>query len=118
MPTGNRSIDVDGMVQLVVSQFPEQACVAEEMKDPGGRVIGHAFAAIAVSQPMIDCFADDKIRFETYCGLLEQLWRNGNDDVQNILDVTVLEELRDCEDSAVWKGMKEYISDEFKKYLG
>ena len=110
-------IDTNGMIKLVLDQFPEQAEVVEETTALDGQIIGHTFASYAISQPMVKLFYSNKKKFEKYCYLIEQLWKYGNDDVRNIVDVTILEELSNCEDAAIWKGTGEFFSDTFKKYI-
>ncbi|MDE6731295.1 MAG: hypothetical protein K2J77_00265, partial [Oscillospiraceae bacterium] len=46
---------------------------------------------------------------------VEEMWRNGADDVVNVVDVTILERLSD--DETVWENFGKNISDEFKVYV-
>lgn len=118
MPADEKQkIGISGMVKLILDQFPEQAAVLEEATDLQGNVLGHTFASLAISQPMEACFFNDQKKFEKYCYMIEQLWRNGDDDVLNIVNVTILEDLNSFEDPAIWKGAGEFFGDSFKKYI-
>ena len=43
------------------------------------------------------------------------MWKKGNEEVNNVVDVTILERLSD--DIEIWNRFGEYISDEFKRYI-
>lgn len=43
------------------------------------------------------------------------MWKNGDDAVINVVDVTILERLSDEKD--VWQRFGSFISDEFKNYI-
>ncbi len=111
-----RVIYVADMAAMVVKQFPEQMDKIEESTDLDNKLLGHVFAAYAISQPMEKLFYSDKEKFRKYCDLIEELWRYGDDEVQNIIDVTILEDLN-TGDLEVWKGLGDYFSEDFKQYI-
>lgn len=111
-----RIIYVADMAAMVVKQFPEQADKIEESMDIDNKLLGHVFAAYAISQPMEELFYSDKDKFRQYCDLIEELWHYGDDDVQNIIDVTILEDLNNGE-LEIWKGLGDYFSEDFKHYI-
>lgn len=111
-----RVICVADMAAMVVKQFPEQMDKIEESKDLDNKLLGHIFAAYAISQPMEKLFYSDRDKFSRYCDLIEELWRYGDDEVQNIIDVTILEDLN-TGDLDVWKGLGDYFGEEFKNYI-
>ena len=43
------------------------------------------------------------------------MWKNGNNEVVNIVDVTIIEKL--SVDSVIWRKIGEFISNEFKEYI-
>ena len=111
-----RVIYVADMAAMVVKQFPEQMDKIEESMDLDNKLLGHVFAAYAISQPMEELFFSDKEKYRKYCELIEELWRYGDDDVQNIIDVTILEDLNNG-NQEVWKGLGDYFSEDFKHYI-
>ena len=111
-----RVIYVADMAAMVVKQFPEQMDKIEESTDLDNKLLGHVFAAYAISQPMEKLFYSDKDKFRRYCELIEELWHYGDDEVQNIIDVTILEDLN-TGDLEVWKGLGEYFGEDFKQYI-
>ena len=114
--SSERVICVADMAAIVIKQFPEQTDKIDESMDLDNKLLGHVFAALAISQPMEKLFYDDKEKFAKYCKLIEELWHFGDDDVQNIIDVTILEDLNTGEID-VWKGLGEFFSEDFKQYI-
>ena len=109
-------IDETEMAKIVIALFPEQKETLENNTD-NNHVIGHCFASEAISRPMLESANTDKEKFSTYCRLLELLWRDGDDVVQDILDITILEDLQDYADDAVWDCFIRSVSEDFKKYV-
>ena len=50
-----------------------------------------------------------------YCDFVEFMWKSGDKEVANIVDVTILEGLSDDKD--IWNKFGENISKEFKEYI-
>ena len=46
---------------------------------------------------------------------IEYMWLRGDESVQNVVDVTILERLSDDKD--VWNNLAVYISEDFKEYI-
>lgn len=114
--SSERVICVIDMAALVIERFPEQRDKIEESMDIDNKLLGHVFAAYAISQPMEKLFYNDKEKFGKYCELIEELWHYGDDDVQNIIDVTILEDLNTGEVN-VWKGLGDFLSEDFKRFI-
>ncbi len=58
---------------------------------------------------------DASNKVSAYCRFIEEMWRNGTEDVVNIVDVTIAERLSD--DETVWSRFGKNISNEFKLYI-
>ena len=43
------------------------------------------------------------------------MWKNGNNEVVNIVDVTIIEKL--SIDGVIWSNYRNFISNEFKEYI-
>lgn len=114
--SNERVICVADMVALAIERFPEQRDKIDESMDLDNKLLGHVFASLAISQPMEKLFYSDKEKFGKYCDLIEELWHFGDDDVQNIIDVTILEDLN-TGDEDVWKGLGDFFSEDFKQYI-
>ena len=85
--------------------------------DDSGELLGHPFFGIEVALPLFELLQtgtnEEKIR--KYCLLIEHMWRNGDDAVRNIVDVSILEVLED--DDCVWNAFCSCISQDFNDYL-
>ena len=85
--------------------------------DDSGELLGHPFFGIEVALPLFELLQtgtnEEKIR--KYCLLIEHMWRNGDDVVRNIVDVSILEVLE--VDNRIWNAFCSYISQDFIDYL-
>ena len=54
-------------------------------------------------------------KIKKYCTFIEYMWKNGNNEVVNIVDVTIIEKL--SIDGVIWSNFRNFISNEFKEYI-
>lgn len=89
----------------------------EEHLNEYGEILLHVLAGDLITEPLIELLRWNKQTelITVYCNLIEQMWRDGNDDVVNVVDVTILERLSDEE--KIWYRFGAYISDEFKRFI-
>lgn len=85
--------------------------------EPVFSLLGHIFFSDEINVPLFDLLQKNDASFKVsiYCRFIEKMWRNGTDDVVNIVDVTIAERLSD--DETVWNRFGKNISNEFKTYL-
>lgn len=110
-------MDKQEFVNKLVEVFPEYASVYRTHTDDYGKILLHVLASETISEPLIELLKyNERIdRIKEYCGLIEMMWSDGDDDVINVVEVTILEHLSD--DRIVWHRFGEYISCGFKKYI-
>lgn len=94
-----------------------RASLHKHMKDYG-EILLHLFAADMIAESLIrllskDC--KDTLMIECYIMLIEIMYKNGDEAVYNVVDVTILERLSD--DDMVWQRFGNLISLEFKNYI-
>lgn len=92
--------------------------VLEEHKENFHEILLHVLAGELVTEPLIDLLKyhmDKRTAICEYCKVIEDMWKNGDDAVINVVDVTILERLSDEKD--VWQRFGSFISDEFKNYI-
>lgn len=101
----------------LVELFPEKKKALMQHYEDYGELLGHIFFSDEINVPLFDLLQKNASGFEisTYCQFVEEMWRNGTDDVVNIVDVTIAERLSD--DETVWNRFGENISNEFKVYI-
>ena len=83
-----------------------------------GDILLHLLAGSLISEPLFDLLkyhAERIADIEMYCKTIELMWKNGDDTVVNVVDVTILERLSDEE--CVWQRFGTFISDEFREYI-
>lgn len=103
--------------QKLTELFPEKAEALKQHYEDYGELLGHVFFSDEINVPLFDMLLESANGDEIskYCGFVEKMWRNGADDVVNVVDVTILERLSDNE--TVWENFGKNISDEFKVYV-
>lgn len=101
----------------LVKLFPEKKQALRQHYEDFGELLGHIFFYDEINIPLSDLLQknDAGFKISAYCRFIEEMWRNGTDDVVNIVDVTVVECLSD--DETVWNRFGKNISNEFKAYI-
>ena len=56
-----------------------------------------------------------ELRDKGYCSFIEDMWLNGDENVVNIVEVTILERLSD--DKSVWNKFGKHISNDFIRFI-
>ena len=106
------------MANYITNVFPEnKQYYKEHIRDYGRTVLAHVFAIETINIPMEKDFNVNAERetFQKYCRLIQSLWENGDDEVRNVIDVTILESISDHE--RMWKVFSRHISQEFIDYI-
>lgn len=95
----------------LVRRFPEYREVYEDHLNAYGEVLGHVF--FCELNPILSSLLrenQDRARIRRYIDFLEEMYREGDGDVRNIVQVTILEYLGD--DETVLRNAFEYFSEE------
>ena len=111
-------IDKTGCANLLSDMVPNGRCVLENHIKDYNEILLHLLADELVCEPLIDLLKHHKDggdEIEKYCKVIEVIWKNGDDSVKNVVDVTILERLSDEE--LVWEKFGKFISEEFKHYI-
>ena len=105
------------MANYITNIFPENKQYYKEHIGDYETVLAHVFAIETIDIPMENEFKAhaESDRFRTYCTLIQSLWENGDDEVRNVIDVTILESISDHEQ--MWKSFGRHISQEFIDYI-
>lgn len=81
-----------------------------------GEILLHVLAGDMINIPLTACLTENKAEdIKTYCKAVEHMWKYGDDDVVNVVDVTVLEYISD--DPVIWQRFGSFISGDFKRYI-
>ena len=105
-------IDLHEMVKIVVEKFPEQKehieyCVVD------GKVLGHVFGVLAIAEPMIQSFNKDEESFNRWCEVVEKIYQDADDKVEDVVYGTIIERLE--EDRAIFEAFHNRISERFRR---
>ena len=103
--------------QKLAELFPEKEQALKEHYKDYGEMLGHIFFSDEISVPLFELLLKEESgkEIKAYCDFIEEMWKNGDEQVVNVVDVTILEKLSD--DMVVWKHFGKNISDEFIRYI-
>lgn len=110
-------MDSEQMMRYFLEAFPEKESLYQEHLQDYEELLQHIFYSEAINIPLLALLkANQELQLiETYCKVIEKMWRDGDASVVNVVDVTILERLSD--DTTVWQNFGQYISSDFKKYI-
>ena len=94
--------------------FPEKAAaLAQHYVDYNGLLLGHIFFADEINAPLLSLLQTNRNRkaIQQYCFFIEKMYYDGDEDVKNVVEVTILEQLSDEE--KIWFRFGAYLSNEF-----
>ena len=67
-----------------------------------GVVLGHLFGGIVIADSMKECFHRDMESFVRWCNVVDRIYQSADENVENVLYVTIIEQLE--EESDVWEA--------------
>ncbi len=80
-----------------------------------GEILPHVLAD-CLTLPLSDALRNGHIEMiQKYCAVLETLWKEGDSNILNVLEVTILEYLTD--DPQCWQRFGKSISPEFRSWI-
>ncbi|MCM1577741.1 MAG: hypothetical protein NC078_02930 [Ruminococcus sp.] len=81
-----------------------------------GEILLHILAPELAVFPLVKCIENkDAEGIDRYCNCIEKMYSEGDEEVLNVVDVTILEYLSGCND--VWQEFGRHISPQFKDYI-
>ena len=97
--------------------FPDTQHLLDEHYSDYNELLGHIFFADVLNEPLIRMISEQSNEsiISKYCSFIEDMWLNGDDDVVNIVEVTILERLSD--DKRVWNRFGKHISNDFIRFI-
>ena len=100
-----------------VALFPDKKQALDEHYADFNELLGHIYFADALNEPLIEMLSSksDEARISKYCSFIEDMWCNGDEDVVNIVEVTILERLSD--NQSVWNRFGKHISNDFIRFI-
>lgn len=94
--------------------FPDKAAaLTQHYADYDNQLRAHIFFADEVNIPLMLLLQSnsDKETIQQYCSFIEEMYYDGDEDVKNVVEVTILEQLSD--EAKIWLCFGTYISNEF-----
>lgn len=113
-----RKMTVEECANLIAELTFDGKAVLQEHIDDYSEILLHILASDMVSEPLMNLlkrYNENTTMIECYIVLIEIMWKKGDEAVQNVVDVTILERLSD--EASVWQKFGRFISAEFKQYI-
>lgn len=98
----------------IIETFPEYRELLLEHIKSYSDVLLHIFVIETINEPLI-LLLEQNLDAKKYCDLIEYMWRNGDESVRNVIDVTILERLSDS--VIAWQRFGKNISQSFRHYI-
>ena len=113
----SEKMDINECAKMLAEKLPDGRRIYDRHMEIHGKVLMHVLAGDIIDLPLVKLLkADDSPDIiKLYCGVIEEMWRKGDDNVVNVVEVTVLEYLTD--DGEVWQRFGKYISHDFRCYI-
>lgn len=114
----NDVLNIQKCANMLADLTPDGRIILEEHVKDFNEILLHVLAGDLVTEPLIDLFMhhmDRKMEIQIYCNAIEVMWKNGDDEVVNVVDVTILERLSD--EACVWQRFGTFLSEEFRNYV-
>lgn len=108
-----RAMTKEEVAVKLTELFPEKApALAQHYDDYDGQLLAHVFFADEVNEPLFVLLQSncDQKTIQTYCAFIEDMYFHGDEDVKNVVEVTILERLSDEE--PVWFRFGSYLTNQ------
>jgi hypothetical protein len=105
-------MDAEYYAKKFVELFPEHCEDYKLDMETYGKILGHVFFGDVINRPLSKLLKTncDKVKIKRYIDFIEDMYANGNESVQNIVGVTILEYLGDDDD--ILRNAFSYFSDD------
>ncbi len=112
-------LNQDQFAERFMQEFPDQKEKALEDIAFFGEVLGHVFYTNMLFHELDFCellrTGQNPELIRKYCRFIESMWQEGDEAVQNIVCVSILEQL--CCEEKIWFTFGKYISNDFIRFI-
>ena len=111
------NMTTQGFLTKLTEQFPEHEQTCRKHVEDYGKILLHVLAGDTINVPLTELLKknDNSPKIRAYCDFIEMMWREGDEQIINVVEVTILEYLSYYDD--IWQNFGKYISSEFKSYI-
>jgi hypothetical protein len=110
-------LDKNACAKMLAEMLPDGKRLYSEHLGMYGEVLLHVLVGEMINIPLTELLKADREheKIRLYCEIIEEMRRNGDEDVVNVVEVTVLEYLTDNRE--VWQCFGRHISDDLRRYI-
>lgn len=108
-------MNLEECVVAFIKNFPEHEQTYREHIDFHGELLGHVFFGDAINLPLTQLLKENRDieNIQKYIDFINHMYKTGDEAVQNIVEVTILEYLGD--DKKVLKNAFYFFSEDIRK---
>ncbi len=103
--------------EMFAERLPDGKSIYADHMEIFGEVLIHILVGEMINYPLTALLKDDtdKDGIKLYCDVIEEMWRKGDVDVVNAMEVSVLES--PTYDPAIWQRFGTYIPKDFRWHI-
>ena len=110
-------MNIEECAEMLAERLPDGRRLYADHIKMYGEVLLHVLVGDMIDRPLVELLKSNENPdiIKIYCAVIEKMWLKGDDNVVNVVEVTVLEYLTD--DGEVWQRFGSYISRNFRNYV-
>ena len=110
-------INQDNFVKILEEEFPDKRDVVKQHIEDYEGILFHILCMDIIEIPLGIMLSENRDRalIQRYCDFVEKMWKLGDDNIRNVVDVTILEGI--AQEDINWQVFGQYISEDFKTYI-
>ena len=110
-------MNIEECAEMLAERLPDGRRLYADHIKMYGEVLLHVLVGDMIDRPLVELLKSNENPdiIKIYCAVIEEMWLKGDDNVVNVVEVTVLEYLTD--DGEVWQRFGSYISRNFRNYV-
>ena len=113
----NDRITETNFIRILLEEFPEKNYDCIEHFNMYEEILYHALCDDLINTPLEKLLKEntDPQLITKYSNFIERMWKQGDESIVNVVDVTILEGL--SQNDETWQRFGDYISSEFINYI-
>lgn len=110
-------MNIEECAEMLAEKLPDGRRIYANHINIYGEVLLHVLVGDMIDRPLVELLRSEQEPdlIKIYCDAVEEMWIKGDDNVVNVVEVTILEYITD--DDEVWQRFGRYISRNFRYYI-
>lgn len=110
-------MNIEECAEMLAEKLPDGRRIYANHINIYGEVLLHVLVGDMIDRPLVELLRSEQEPdlIKIYCDAVEEMWIKGDDNVVNVVEVTILEYITD--DDEVWQRFGRYISRNFRYFI-